>query len=177
MGTTSYYFAVSLDGYIARRDEGQVDWLEPFYAPLGSPYDFEPYIESVAVTVMGRKTYEVARTLGPLPLGGKPGFVYSRQEGLKVDDDVKLVTKDVVGHVRSLRAEHEGRIWVLGGGVLASFLLENGLLDEVIMTRVPVTIGDGIRWLGASGVDASWRLEDHFIADNGVVQLAYAKSG
>ncbi len=177
MGKTSYYFAVSLDGYIARPEEGRVDWLDPFFEPLGTPYDFEPFMETVDAIVMGRKTYEIGRSLGPLPLGGKPGFVYSRQESYEISGAVRLVTADVAGHVRELKSKHQRRIWVLGGGILAAFLLEEGLLDEVILTIVPVTIGGGIRWLGASGTDAAWHLEDHFVAKNGVAQLVYSISG
>lgn len=172
----SYYFAVSMDGYMARQD-GRVDWLDPFHGVPGSPYDFEPYMATVAAVVMGRKTYDVGRALGPLPLRGRPGFVYTRQPELDVIDGVTAVTDDIAEHLRALRSDHDGRIWVLGGGMLATFLLENNLLDEIIMTRVPVTIGDGLSWVAPTSVDTVWQLDGHFVSDNGIVQLAYTNSG
>ena len=60
---TSYYVAVSLDGFIAREDE-VMDWLSNYTAPLETPYDYEPFYKTVSAIVMGRKTYDKVLNFG-----------------------------------------------------------------------------------------------------------------
>ena len=117
MARTSYYCARSLDGFIARPQEDQVDWLEPFYGNLGTPYDYERYLETVSAVVIGRKSLEVALKLGPLPVDGRPTFVYTRNPAYRPGaDEVTVVADDVPGHIHRMKQEHEGRVWVFGGG-------------------------------------------------------------
>lgn len=173
MAKTSYYFALSLDGYIARSD-GRVDWLDSYFGDYDTPYDFKNYMKTVSAVVMGRKTFEKCLELGPLPVGGNPAFVYTQDLTYQTDlSGVTVIHHDVAQHIQQLREKETERIWVLGGGVLAAFMLEHGLLDEIVMSVVPVTIGSGIPWLTSFNKDQAWNLAEHYVLPNGMVQLIY----
>ncbi len=175
MADLSYYFALSLDGYIARLD-GSVDWLDQFSGSLNSPYDCEPFVETVTALITGRKTFEVSLTLGPWDFGGRPAYLYTRNPDFTTDEPtVTVVHQDIPAHVRRLKQEKEGRIWLLGGGELAACLLDEGLIDELVLTIMPVTIGSGIPWMATAGPDCSWDLAGHFTSASGMVQLVYRK--
>ncbi len=179
MAIFSYYLAISLDGFLARKD-GSVDWLDPYFTKLSSPYDYEEYYASVEGLVMGRKTYEACMSLGggEYPYPDKPAWVLSKNKKFapKVNE-VTLLTDDVFQKLSDLRKETDGRLWLVGGGELASQLVEARLLDEIVLTIVPVILGSGLPWLGETSRDSSWQLVDSYKADNGLLQLGYRKSG
>ena len=175
MGKLSYFFAVSLDGYIARSDD-RVDWLDPYTGEIDSPYGFEPYMASVSTLVSGRKTFEASLKLGPWHFGDRQTYVYTTDASFETDvERVAVVSDDAMGHIRELRATVEGRIWLLGGGLLAANAVDAGLLDEIILTVMPVTIGDGIPWLGNTALDRTWKSVAQYTGKDGVVQLAYER--
>jgi dihydrofolate reductase len=85
MAKTSYYVAVSLDGFIARED-GTVDWLSNYTEPLETPYDYEPFYQTVSAVVMGRKTYDTVISFGEYTYKGKPGLVLSKNAYLQINE-------------------------------------------------------------------------------------------
>ena len=169
----SYYFALSLDGFIARPD-GRVDWLDPWFHTMGTAYDFGPYLETVTAIVTGRKTFEDAQSLGPWEFGGRPTHVFTRDPSFRTDvENVRVETGALAPEVRSLKEKGEGRLWLIGGGLLARELLAERLVDELVLNVIPVTIGEGIPWLGHHDHDSGWALAESYIASNGIVQLIY----
>jgi dihydrofolate reductase len=175
MNQVTYYLAVSLDGYLARED-GRVDWLDPFHHPLDTPYDYQPFYQSVSALIMGRKTFESVLSFGDYCYPGKPALVFSRRDNLKVEQpEVTLVQEDLGSAVRALRETTKRRIWLVGGGEIASQLAEKMLLDEIVLTVIPVTLGSGIPWLPRHRLENSWELCEHYVAKNSVVQLIYRR--
>ncbi len=175
MATTSYYVAVSLDGFIAREDE-VMDWLSNYTAPLETPYDYEPYYKSVSAVVMGRKTYDKILSFGEYAYKGKPGLVLSKDADFKVKEPgVESVSSDWKEKLEAIKASAEGRVWLVGGGEVANLFIKEKLLDEIILTIIPETIGTGIPWLGKTPLSAGWVLSEHYISKNKVVQLVYSR--
>ena len=175
MATTSYYVAVSLDGFLTREDE-VMDWLTNYMAPLGTPYDYEPFYKTVSAVVMGRKTYDKVMSFGEYAYPGKPGLVLSKDEGFQVNESgVESVSLNWKEKLEAMKASVEGRVWVVGGGEVANLLVKENLLDEIILTIIPETIGIGIPWLGKTPLSAGWNLSEHHLSENGVVQLVYSK--
>jgi dihydrofolate reductase len=176
MGLISYYLATSLDGFIAR-ENGAVDWLEPYQFKLGTPYDYEPFYKSVSTVLMGRKTWVVAKSFEDRPYFDRKTFVVSKQ----IEDDqlpsyVSVLRKVELGFIKELKDSTEGRVWIVGGSHLASTLLELNLIDEIVQTIVPVTLGRGIPWILTHDCSAKWTLSDVFKCDRSVVQLVYKRS-
>jgi dihydrofolate reductase len=175
MAKTSYYVAVSLDGFLARED-GVVDWLSNYTNPFETPYDYEPFYQTVSAVVMGRKTYDTVLGFGKYPYQGKPGLVLSKDADFQVNESgVESVSANWKEKVVELKSSVEDRVWLVGGGETASLFVRENLLDEIILTIIPETIGVGIKWLGSTPLSEGWLVSEHYISKNGVVQLVYSK--
>ena len=175
MATTSYYVAVSLDGFLTREDE-VMDWLSNYMTPLGTPYDYEPFYKTVSAVVMGRKPYDKVLSLGEYAYPEKPGLVLSKDTDFQVNEiGVEAVSLDWKEKLEAMKSSLEGRIWLVGGGEIANLFIKERLLDEIILTIIPEAIGIGIPWLGKSPLSAGWNLSEHYLSKNGVVQLVFTK--
>jgi dihydrofolate reductase len=175
MAKTSYYVAISLDGFLARED-GAVDWLSNYTEPLETPYDYEPFYQTVSALVMGRKTYDTVLSFGKYPYKEKPGLVISKNADFKVNElGVELASSDWKEKLETLKSSAKDRVWLVGGGEVASLFVNENLLDEIILTIIPETIGTGIQWLGNTSLSAGWLFSEQHLSKNGVIQLLYSK--
>jgi dihydrofolate reductase len=157
MARTQYYCAASLDGYIAEADD-TLGWLlgyegsfegEGAVSTDGPPY--ESFYEGVGALVSGSVTYEFILAHmgegGEWPYKGKPYWMLSSRD-LPVPDgegvDVRIVNGAVADlHNEMIASAGERDLWVVGGGNVASQFADEGLLDEVLVTIVPVVLGAG----------------------------------
>jgi dihydrofolate reductase len=153
MGTltrTQYYTASSLDGFIADVDNS-LDWLLQFGdAGLGGYADF---IREVGAIAMGSRTYEWilvhqvrpnAERPQPWPYA-QPTWIFSTRPLLAVGGaDIRFVRGDVGPVHREMVSAARGKnVWLVGGGDLVGQFHDQGLLDEVIVSVAPVTLGGG----------------------------------
>jgi dihydrofolate reductase/GNAT superfamily N-acetyltransferase len=139
MRTVTYGGACSLDMFIARPD-GAVDWLLWSADAQAIMGEYWPTIDTI---LMGRKTYETALKSG----GGQeyPGIkTYVISRTLKDAPGATLVSEDVGGFVRALKAQPGKGICVMGGGELARSLFEADAIDEVGLNIHPVLLGSGV---------------------------------
>ena len=119
--------ASSLDNFIARKDDSY-DWIM-WCKEAGEI--MRDYWKNIDTVVMGRRTYEVAASHGPLPVHkGVQTYVFSRTLKQRGKKGLTFVSEDVVDFVRRLKEEDGRDICVMGGGVLAKPLFEAGLIDE-----------------------------------------------
>ncbi len=138
------YIASSLDGFIATKDGG-IDWLNDLPNPERSDYGYSEFIESIDAIIMGRKTFETVLNFDPWPYN-KPVFVLSNTIS-EIPEELKDRMEIVKGEIRTIlqdliqRGYHD--LYIDGGGAIQSFLKED-LIDEMIITRVPILLGDGI---------------------------------
>jgi dihydrofolate reductase len=151
----SVFVGTSLDGYIARLN-GALDFLPP---GGGEPHGYDEFIASVDAIVIGRKTFETVLTLGPWPYGNKRVVVLSSRPV-----DLSLVKDGVVEQMAGPPAEIISRLAANGahhlyvdGGITIQQFLRAGLIQRLIITRVPVLIGDGIPLFGALPADIRLR--------------------
>lgn len=137
------YIAMSLDGKIARLD-GSVDWLDAFNTS-GENYGYEEFLNSVDAIIMGARTYEKVRILGPWPYMDKPVFVLTHSthdapEHAPIQFS-QGTPKEVVDGLLH-RGIHV--LWVMGGGDVISSMLRDGLVDEMRVFVVPIILGEGV---------------------------------
>jgi dihydrofolate reductase len=133
--------ATSLDNFIARKD-GSYDWIM-WCKEAGEI--MRDYWKTIDTIVMGRRTYEVAASHGPLPIHkGVETYVFSRTLKQRGKKGLTFVSEDAVDFVRRLKEEDGRDICVLGGGLLAKSLFEAGLIDEIGFNIHPVLLGSGI---------------------------------
>jgi dihydrofolate reductase len=131
--------ASSLDGYIARED-GSVDWL-----PIdGDDLGMEKFMDSIDTVLLGRTTYEQILTFDcNYPYAEKKNYVFSRSSGMENKNNVEFVS-DVIGFSKKLVESPGKDIWLVGGAEIISIFLKSDLIDEVILSMVPIVIGNGI---------------------------------
>lgn len=173
MATGHVYIATSLDGFIARRDGG-VDWLDPYVAD-GEDYGFNAFMDSVDGLVMGRGTFEKVLTFGPWPYS-KPVVVLSqtrRDVPEELSENVCISDASPVEIMQQLAEEGWHRVYVDGGKVIQAFLREN-LIEDLIITRVPVLLGDGIPLFGPLDADIGLSHLKTIDYPSGLVQSTYA---
>ena len=171
----SVYIATSLDGFIAR-ENGDLDWLPGMESgPGGEDYGYKDFMDTVDVLVMGRKTFEKILTFGQWPYGKKPVVVLANR---LVDIPKKLASKvihmagppaGILGRLATGGAKH---VYIDGGRTIQGFL-EAGLIQQMIITRVPVLLGRGIPLFGALSRDVKLRLIATRQFPNGLVQSTY----
>lgn len=186
MARSVYYAAVSLDGYIAETDD-TIDWLTSYdgsYDGDAPPVDggYEEFNEGVGALVMGSVTYEwvlghMGRTGSAWMYPGKPCWVLSSRE-LPVPEgdrvDVRIVNSSVADlHEEMRAAAGELILWVVGGGNVASQFAEEGILDEVRVTIVPVVLASGKQLFERRLPDGPMRLTAVLPRPNGMVELQY----
>jgi dihydrofolate reductase len=143
----SVFIGASLDGFIARPN-GDLDFLPP---GGGEPHGYDEFIASVDAIVIGRKTFETVLTLVPWPYGDKRVVVLSSRPV-----DLSATNGGVVEHmagppaqiVSQLAASGAHHLYVDGGITIQGFL-RAGLIQRLIITRVPILIGDGVPLFGA----------------------------
>lgn len=140
----SVFVGTSLDGFLARPN-GELDFLD---AGGNEPHGYEEFIASVDAIVIGRNTFDVVLGFGSWPYQ-KPVFVLSTRAlpPVPAGAQVEQLSGDPRDIVRQLEARGLGHIYVDGGITVRRFL-EAGLIQRLIVTRVPVLIGQGIPLFG-----------------------------
>ncbi|MGQ0657941.1 MAG: dihydrofolate reductase family protein [Chromatiales bacterium] len=166
-----YYVAASLDAYIAT-PEGGVEWLSPYESP-GDDYGYAAFYQSVDAVVMGSRTYEKSLALGEWPCPGKPTWVFTRRSLRAAEASVTLTAATPVQLMSELDAQGLLRVWLVGGGALASSFRAHGLITEYIVSVIPVILGAGIPLFTPPTRRESLTLVESQRYPNGLMQLRY----
>jgi dihydrofolate reductase len=143
----SVFIGTSLDGFIARPN-GDLDFLPP---GGGEPHGYNEFIASVDAIVMGRNTFDTVLTMSPWPYAKKRVVVLSSRPidfSSVVDGKVEQMSGSPAEIVAQLKATGANHLYIDGGITIQNFL-RAGLIQRLIITRVPVLIGDGIPLFGA----------------------------
>jgi len=143
----SVFVGISVDGFMARPD-GSVDFL---HAGEGVPHGFEEFYASVDAVVIGRNTFEWVLSYGQW-VYGKMRVVALSSRPLDFNQYPEAHIEQMSGEpadiVAKLAATGSNHLYIDGGVTIQRFL-RAGLIDRLIITRVPVLIGQGIPLLGA----------------------------
>lgn len=157
--TTVYYTASSLDGYIVD-EAGSLDWLTSRAIDHAGPFGYDEFIKSVGALVMGSATYEwiVRNQPGAWPYE-QPSWVMTHRPHIIVEGHpVQTFDGDVHKLYPKLTADAAGGdVWVVGGGDVAAQFVEAGLIDEMIVSYTPCSLGGGSRVLP---IRSEWVLAD-----------------
>ena len=166
----SVFVGTSLDGFIARAN-GAFDFLP---ADGGEPHGYAEFMATVDALVMGRHTFESVLAFDAWPYGDKPVFVLSTRPlppappGVVVEH-MSGAPADIVSR---LAARGIGHIYV-DGGITVQRFLQAGLIQRIVITRVPVLIGTGIPLFGPLQHDILLRHVDTRHYPSGLVQSEY----
>jgi dihydrofolate reductase len=156
--TIFIYIAASLDNFIATPD-GELDWLYAIPNPEQSDFGFAVFIQRIDALVMGRKTFETVLSFDSWPYQ-KPVFVLSRTLVVLPENAIgkaELIRGEPAEVVRVLGARGFHNLYVDGGRTIQGFL-EADLIDELIITRVPILLGGGVPLFGSLPREMKFRL-------------------
>ncbi|WP_028643187.1 dihydrofolate reductase family protein [Nocardioides sp. URHA0020] len=147
MSRTIFYTATTLDGFLAD-DHHSLDWLLTQPIDEVGPFSYGAFIATIGAIAMGASTYEwVLRhneTSGDPWAYEEPSWVFTHRDLPLAADSVQLTAAPVAEVHAAMTAAADGRdVWVVGGGDLAAQFAEAGLLDEVVVSIAPVTVGSG----------------------------------
>ena len=141
----SVFIATSLDGFIARVN-GDLDWLP---AGGGEPHGYDEFMATVDALVIGRKTFETVLAFDAWPYGEKPVFVLSTHT--LPSPPLGAVMEHLSGtppEIGSQLAARGIRHIYVDGGITIQRFLQAGLIQRLIITRIPILLGDGIPLFG-----------------------------
>jgi dihydrofolate reductase len=168
--TISVFVGTSVDGFIARPD-GTFDFLP---ADGGEPHGYLEFMASVDALVIGRHTYETVLAFPEWPYGDKRVVVLSsRPLDLSAAagpvEQMHGAPADIVAQLAATGANH----LYVDGGITVQQFLRAGLVDRIIITRVPVLIGQGIPLFGSLPHDVLLRHIATRQFPSGLVQSEY----
>ncbi|WP_437735659.1 dihydrofolate reductase family protein [Sorangium sp. So ce1335] len=168
-----YEVAVTLDNFISHED-GSVDG---FMMQGDHATDYVERLKGYDTVLMGRKTYTWGYDHGLV--AGKRAYphmehhIFSRSLRFDEGAEVHVVDRDELAVVKQLKERDGADIYLCGGGALAGFLLDNGLVDQVVLKLNPIVFGHGVRLFGGSTRKVALALLESRPYANGVVLLKY----
>jgi len=147
--STIYFTASSIDGYIVD-DHNSLEWLLSRTIDVDGPFGYQAFNASVGALVMGATTYEwlVANEPGEWMYQQPTWVLTHRSDIVAPGHPVKTFQGEVTElHPELVKAAGYQDVWVVGGGEAAAQFARAGLIDELIVSYAPCTLGTGGRLL------------------------------
>lgn len=172
-----------MDGYISRHD-GDIDWILELDNPMQTDYGLRDFYEGIDTVLMNRNYHMLLKCYDLcFSVMQKPSIIIT--EGLHDPPATPGVDSVEAGrgytkgieHLKTLKKGQGGDIWVAGDNQLIWALLEADMIDEIILTMLPVTIGSGAKLFPDTTHETRWHVCGRKYYDNGVIQVVYRTIG
>lgn len=169
------FIAMSLDGYIAKPD-GDISFLDDMNQE-GEDYGYSAFIETVDTVVLGRKTYDKILSMGiESPYGERDVVVLTSKQTPSVKNTA-FYSGSLPWLISSLKnIPDKKNIYCDGGAQTINQLLQEKLIDEMVISVIPILLGDGIRLFGGNYQEQKLRLLESKSFEKGLVQLHFSFS-
>ncbi len=169
----SLFIAMSLDGYIAGRND-DIDFLSMVEEP-GEDYGYSEFTQSIDTVVMGRKTYEKVLSFGlEFPHRNRKCYVFSSSR-TGTDDNVEFYSGPPDKLIEKIRGGTGKGIYCDGGANLVQQMINLDLMDQYIISIIPVILGSGIRLFEEASATIKLKLMYSRSYPSGLVQLCYRR--
>ncbi|HEY3387690.1 MAG TPA: dihydrofolate reductase family protein [Saprospiraceae bacterium] len=168
------YIAASLDGYIAAPgdDLGFLNAMEK----EGEDYGYNAFITEVDTVILGRRTYDwVLEHLGYFSHKDKEAYIITRTTRPK-EGNTTFYNGDLKELVTALKEEEGKHIFCDGGAQIVHQLLKEDLVDEIIVSLIPILLGDGTRLFNDGRPQMPLQLVNVTSFSTGLVQLHYKRA-
>ena len=175
MRKLSIFIATSLDGYIAKPND-DLSFLK-LVEKEGEDYGYANFTSTIDTIIIGRKTYDwVHREIGTSHYdnGERDVYVITRTERPDVGR-IKFYTGNVTELVQKLKSDDGKNIYCDGGAEIINELLKNDLIDELIISVIPVLVGNGTRLFKDGRPEQMLEFVSAKTFDTGLVQLHYKR--
>jgi dihydrofolate reductase len=175
MRTVSLFIATTLDGYIAKPGN-DLSFLK-LVEKEGEDYGYAEFTATIDTIIIGRKTYDwVVKEIGSSHFdnGVRKVYVITRTERPGVGKTT-FYTGSPAELVQQLKSEEGKNIYCDGGAEVINDLLKNDLVDEMIISVIPVLVGDGTRLFNDGRPEQELELVTAKTFDTGLTQLHYRR--
>ena len=169
------YIATSLDGYIAKPND-DLNFLS-IVQQEGEDYGYADFIKSVDTVILGRKTYDWVMTqVSEFPHADKNTFVITRTPKPSIGK-TNFYTGKLNELINRLKAESGENIFIDGGAEIVNELLKENLIDEFIISVIPILVGNGTKLFKDGRPEQTLELLSTKQFKKGLTQLHYKRSG
>ena len=145
-----------------------MDWL--FH---DADYGYTDFMASVDAVVMGRNTWEQAKTFEDVPFAGKQVIVFSRSNSDSNEDRIRFVQGDPSTTIAEIQKSVHKDIWLVGGGDLIQQFMASNLIDEFRLFMHPIILGKGIPLFTQQSEKTMLTFENSQSFPSGLVELKY----
>ncbi|MEW5797941.1 MAG: dihydrofolate reductase family protein [Bacteroidota bacterium] len=164
------YIAMSLDGFIAKSD-GDLAWLLKFN-DAGEDYGYNEFIKTVDTVIMGRKTYDKVVEMGYEYPHGERRYIIWTHDKRPPKQNITFYSGDLKGLILDLKSRPGKNIYI-DGGMTVSECMRHHLVDEYIISVIPILLGEGIPLFNAGRQEERLVLRSSKSFEAGLVQLHY----
>jgi len=167
------YIAMSLDGYIAKPND-DLSFLS-IVQKNGEDYGYSDFVKSVDTVILGRKTYDWVMTqVLVFPHADKNSFIITRTSKPSIGK-TKFYTGNLKDLITKLKAEQGKNIFIDGGAEIVNELLKDNLIDEFIISVIPILIGNGTKLFNDGRPEQILELVSSRQFEKGLTQLHYRR--
>lgn len=170
---TILYIASSIDGYIAKHND-DLSFLS-LVEKKGEDYGYGDFIKTIDSVILGRKTYDwIMAQVPEFVHNDKQTFVITRTAKPSIDS-THFYTENVSDLIAELKTQPGKNIFIDGGAEIVTMLLKEKLIDEIVLSIIPILLGDGVRLFKDQRPEELFKLMSCKSFDTGLVQLHYIK--
>lgn len=167
------YIASSLDGYIAKPND-DLSFLS-IVQQDGEDYGYADFVKSVDTVILGRKTYDWVMTQVPeFPHADKNSFIITRTSRPSVGK-TSFYTDNLKDLILRLKSEQGKNIFIDGGAEIVNELLKENLIDEFVISIIPILLGDGVKLFKDGRPEQKLTLISTKQFETGLTQLHYKR--
>jgi dihydrofolate reductase len=165
---------MSLDGYIAKPND-DLSFLS-IVEKEGEDYGYADFVSTVDTVILGRKTYDwVMKQVGEFPHADKNAYIITRTARPTIGKTV-FYTGDLTNLVIKLKSENGKNIFCDGGAEIVNELLKKDLLNEIIISVIPILVGNGTRLFKDGRPEQKLQLVNVKTFDTGLTQIHYKRA-
>jgi len=166
------YISSSVDGFISKPGD-VLSFLNPMYIE-GEDYGYAEFVNSIDTVIMGRKTYDwVMNVVDTFPHADKEAYIITRSKKPSIGT-THFYNGDLTALVNRLKNQEGKNIYCDGGAQLVNELLKLDLIDEFIVSVVPVLLGGGVKLFQTGIPERTLKLISVREYQTGMVQYHYA---
>ncbi|NOQ26382.1 MAG: dihydrofolate reductase [Bacteroidales bacterium] len=170
------YISMSLDGFIATKDD-DLSWLSTVEKE-GEDYGYKKFIDTIDTYIVGRATYDVILKLtgGVFPQAEQFKCYVITREKRKSENGVSFYNGNIEVLINELKNKDGKNIYCDGGGQIVNLLMNKNLIDEYIVSIIPIILGDGKRLFIGETPMIKLNSKSSKKYETGLIQLHYEKS-
>ena len=166
------YIAMSLDGYIAKPND-DLSFLS-IVEKVGENYGYSELLSQVDTIILGRKTYDWVMQVGELPYKDKNVYIITRAFRPN-KGKIVFYSGNLTELIHNLKIQNQKNILCEGGAEIVNELLRKDLIDERIISIIPILVGKGIRLFDENRPEQKLKLISVKTFESGLIQLHYKR--